>query len=255
MSAGRVPRVPDPSTWPRGFASLAEQCSVSATMSPTTPDAIRLEARDIRVSLGGKPIVDGAALALHARGVVTIQGASGSGKTTFLRVLAMLTQPHSGHVLLGGTDAREISPRVYRKRVAFVMQEAPMLEGSAGDNVATGPRLRGAVMPAPEIDRLLERVGLAGFGARRARDLSGGERQRVALARALANDPEVLLLDEPTSALDPASAERILALVRTLAEGGLAVCAVTHVAEHAAHLGGRRLVFERGSLHSFAEPS
>ena len=107
----------------------------------------------------------------------------------------------------------------------------------------------------PAIDRLLERVGLAKFAAHRARDLSGGERQRVALARALANDPEVLLLDEPTSALDPASAEQILALVRTLAEGGLAVCAVTHVAKHAAHLRGPRLVFEHWRLHPLAEPS
>jgi putative ABC transport system ATP-binding protein len=207
------------------------------------------------VALGGQSIVDGASLAFRAREIVTIEGASGSGKTTFLRVLAMLTEPDSGVVLLDGAHAHAIPPRVYRTRVAFVMQEAPMLEGSVGDNVATGPRLRGLAMPAATIDGVLERVGLAGFAARRARDLSGGERQRVALARALANDPQVLLLDEPTSALDPTSARRILALVRTLAQDGLAVCVVTHVAEHAAALGGRHYVFAGGRLHAASEAS
>jgi ABC-type multidrug transport system ATPase subunit len=223
---------------------------------PSPPDAretIRLEARDICVARGGKSIVDGASLALRAREIITIEGASGSGKTTFLRVLATLTEPDSGRVLLDGADAHAIAPREYRTRVAFVMQEAPMLEGCVADNVATGPRLRGVAMPEAAIDRVLERVGLAGFAAHRASELSGGERQRVALARALANDPEVLLLDEPTSALDPASAARILALVRALAEGGLAVCAVTHVAEHAAELGGRHLVFAERRLHERSE--
>jgi putative ABC transport system ATP-binding protein len=208
-----------------------------------------LEARDIRIGFGDQSVVDGASLALSAGEVVTLEGASGSGKSTFLRILASLLEPDGGTLLLGGAEAHTISPRVFRRRVAYVAQDPPMLEGTVADNVATGPRLREVRMDDADVARVLARVGLAGFAGRTARELSGGERQRVALARALANAPEVLLLDEPTSALDPSSAKLVISLVRTLAGAGLAVVAVTHVREHAAALGGRRLVFERGRVH------
>lgn len=206
----------------------------------------------MRLWRDGRPIIDGASLALGAGEVVTIEGASGSGKTTFLRVLATLTEPDGGAILLDGVDARAMPSRHFRTRVAYVLQESPMLEGTVAENVATGPRLRGVTMSEGAIGRALERVGLTDFGRRVARELSGGERQRVALARALANEPDVLLLDEPTSALDAGAARHVLAAVRALAEGGLAVALVTHVAEHAAALGVRRLRFEAGRLRADA---
>jgi ABC-type multidrug transport system ATPase subunit len=219
--------------------------------SPVTP---RLEARDIRLALGGRRIVDGVSFALSAGEIATIEGKSGSGKTTLLRILATLVEPDSGSVLLDGMDARAIAPSAFRSRVAYVLQESPMFEGTVAYNVATGPRLRGLTMSADAIDSALERVGLAGFGSRIARELSGGEKQRVALARALANEPAVLLLDEPTSALDPSSARHMLSVVGSLAERGLAVVLVTHIADHAAALEGRRFVFEAGCLREATPP-
>ncbi|OJY16135.1 MAG: hypothetical protein BGO98_25100 [Myxococcales bacterium 68-20] len=213
----------------------------------------RLEARDVRFTVRGRHIVDGVSLSLGAGEVVTIEGASGSGKTTFLRILATQVEPDAGTILLDGTDARAITPSVFRTRVAYVLQESPMFDGTVADNVATGPRLRGKTMSAGAIAAALDRVGLAGLSGRIARELSGGERQRVALARALANEPDVLLLDEPTSALDPSSAQRVLAVVRALADSGLAVVLVTHVAEHALSLGGRHLVFEEGRIVGTAD--
>jgi len=91
-------------------------------------------------------------------------------------------------------------------------------------------------------------VGLEGFADRRALDLSGGEKQRVALARALANEPHVLLLDEPTSALDAENAQRVLELVRALADEGLAVAMVTHTSAHAAAIADRRVVVRAGKV-------
>jgi ABC-type multidrug transport system ATPase subunit len=214
----------------------------------------RLEARDLRLARAGRGVLEGASFSLRAGEIATIAGVSGSGKSTFLRVLATLVEPDAGTVLLDGVDARAIASEVFRSRVAYVLQESPMFDGTVGDNVATGPRLRGARMSAAAIEAVLERVGLAGFAARIARELSGGERQRVALARALANEPAVLLLDEPTSSLDPSSGDRVLSLIRSQAESGIAVAVVTHVLEHAAVLEGRRLVLDAGRLQETVSP-
>ena len=96
--------------------------------------------------------------------------------------------------------------------------------------------------------QLLEQVGVAHRAAAYPHELSGGEQQRVAIARALAMDPEVLLLDEPTSALDDARAERLVELLRSLVQGGLALVSVTHDAEFARRLGGRVYRLDEGRL-------
>jgi putative ABC transport system ATP-binding protein len=201
---------------------------------------VRLEADSIAVTLAGRRVLAGASLSVGAREIVTLEGASGSGKSTLLRVMAMLVDPDAGVVRIDGAPANAMSPRAYRRRVAFVPQQPPMFDGTVEDNVCTGPRLRGAAFGHADAERVLARVGLGGFASRTARDLSGGEKQRVALARALANEPEALLLDEPTSALDPESAKVVIDLVRTLAADGLAIAIVTHVEEHAIALGGTR---------------
>jgi ABC-type multidrug transport system ATPase subunit len=214
----------------------------------------RLEARDIVVVRRNARLLDGASLAVAPGEIAAIAGASGSGKTTFLKALATLIPIDGGRVLLEGTDALELSPPAFRRKVGYVPQQPPMLEGSVADNLAAGPRLRGAELADAATRSLLERVGLpAGFGEKVARDLSGGERQRVALARALANEPIALLLDEPTSALDPAAAAHVLELVRALAAAGLSVVVVTHVEEHADALAGTPYVCEAGRLRRAIE--
>ena len=213
-----------------------------------------MEARDVVLQRGGRRILDGASLWVEPGGVAALQGPSGCGKSTLLRVMATLVECDSGQVLLGGVDAREIPPRVFRTRVAYVPQQPPMLEGTVATNIATGPALRGVTLTPDALASLLERVGLpASLLEREARELSGGERQRLALARALANEPEVLLLDEPTAALDPVSAERILALVRSLAKSGLSILMVTHSEEHARALGGARYRCEAGRVQRQGE--
>jgi putative ABC transport system ATP-binding protein len=229
----------------------------ASTPSPGAPvvaTRARLEALHLVVERQGRRLLDGLSLRLDEGTVASIEGASGSGKTTLLRALSTLIPIFGGRILLDGEDAQALAPTLYRRRVALVPQQPPMLEGTVADNVATGPRLRGEALGERETSALLERVGLSlGFAARPARELSGGERHRVALARALANEPRVLLLDEPTAALDPASAARVLDLVRALAGEGLAVAVVTHVEEHAQILGGARYRCEGGRLSLQAE--
>jgi putative ABC transport system ATP-binding protein len=209
----------------------------------------RIEVSALLIERAGRRLLDGADLRVEAGAIAVVEGASGSGKTTLLKAIATLIAVDGGRVLLDGVDAAVIAPTVFRRRVAYVPQQPPMLAGSVTDNLATGPRLRGGELGEAAAGALLERVGLpASFGSREARDLSGGERQRVALARALANEPLALLLDEPTAALDPASAARVLDLVVALANDGLGVVVVTHVEEHAERLGGERWVCRAGRV-------
>jgi ABC-type iron transport system FetAB ATPase subunit len=209
----------------------------------------RLAATGVVVLRAGRALVAGADLGVNAGEIAVVEGASGSGKTTLLRAMATLIAMDAGTLALDDVDAATIPPTIFRRRVAYVLQQPPMLEGSVADNVAAGPRLAGASPSAEVLAALALRVGLpAEILARSARELSGGERQRVALARALANEPEFLLLDEPTSALDPAAATRVLELVHTLARQGLGVLVVTHVEEHAQRLEGTRYVCAAGCI-------
>jgi ABC-type multidrug transport system ATPase subunit len=221
-----------------------------------SPRAPRLSATGLRLVRGPLRLLDEVDFAVDAGEVVCIEGPSGSGKSTLLRVLATLLEADVGEVFLDGVAAHALSPRTFRRRVAYVPQQAPMLDGSVADNVATGPRLRGVQLDAASVAERLSLVGLdAAFADRRARDLSGGERQRVALARALANDPEILLLDEPTAALDAAAAEVVLERVRALRREGLGVVVVTHEPAHAGALGARRRSMSRGRLGPLGDAS
>jgi ABC-type iron transport system FetAB ATPase subunit len=203
----------------------------------------------VTVTRDGVRIVDRASVSVAVASVLTIQGASGSGKSTFLRALATLIPISGGTILLEGREVPTVGITEYRRRVAYVPQLPAMFEGAVAENLRAGPRFRGASLSDAEVRALLERVGLtADLAAREASELSGGERLRVALARALANAPSVLLLDEPTAALDPESATVILDLVLALAKSGTAILAVTHSTEHAARLGGTRYRMTSGVL-------
>jgi ABC-type cobalamin/Fe3+-siderophores transport system ATPase subunit len=186
-------------------------------------------------------VLDAVSLGVAAGSVTAIVGPSGSGKSSVLRCVVGLDRLDGGQVLLDGRDARELDPRTLRRRVALVTQFPVMLPGTVADNLAYAATAgasggRGssgagtAVTPDADVARrALERAGLdAGFAARAAGELSGGERARVAVARALVHDPVALLLDEPTASLDPARAAGVEALMRELAELGLAVLVASH---------------------------
>jgi putative ABC transport system ATP-binding protein len=208
-----------------------------------------LEGRDLRLSRGGRKLLDGVSFQLRRSEAVVIQGPSGSGKTTLARVLATLLQPDSGSLLLDGQDADGIEPTRFRTRVAYIAQQPAMFPGTVAQNVMAGPGLHRKTLAAERPQELLASVGLeASFLSHEARTLSGGEKQRVALARALANQPDVLLLDEPTAALDPEAAVQIVSLLRSLAAGGLSLVMVTHEQEQASALGGVRYRYEGGRL-------
>jgi putative ABC transport system ATP-binding protein len=200
----------------------------------------------------GQTIVGDVSIETRRGEVLAIVGPSGSGKSSFLRLLNRLDEPTEGTAFLKGSDYREIPPRELRCRVGMVLQFPYLFPGTVADNLHFGPSQRGEVVAKQRISSLLERVGLAGYEGRDVDRLSGGEAQRVSLARSLMNIPEVLLLDEPTSALDEAAVRGVEELICGLVpERGLASLIVTHDEGQAARMATRVMVMERGSVTRF----
>jgi len=201
-------------------------------------------------------IVRDISLSVRRGELLGVVGASGSGKTSFLRLLNRLDEPTEGTVVLEDQDYRGIPPRELRRRVGMVTQRPFLFPGDVASNLRFGPAQRGEFLPAGEITELLQQVGLAGFTNRDVTHLSGGEQQRVSLARALANRPEVLLLDEPTSALDEQSKLSIESLVRALvSQHGYTFVLVTHDRDQARRLCDRIALIEQGHLAQQGTPA
>jgi putative ABC transport system ATP-binding protein len=170
-------------------------------------------------------------LALAAGGCVAITGASGSGKSLFLRMIADL-DPNSGEVFLDGRERRDFTPPAWRRAVLYNAAEPGWWSEQIADHFP-GAAAAFARALAPRLGLATER--LAGPVVL----LSTGERQRLALIRALSREPRVLLLDEPTGALDQATTELVEAVLREQLAAGVAIVMVTHSAEQAARLGDR----------------
>ena len=200
-------------------------------------------------SVGEIALVKDVTVDVHTGEVLAVVGPSGSGKSSFLRLLNRLDEPTSGTVFLEGVDYRQIPPRQLRQQVGMVTQRAFLFPGTVSDNVAFGPRQRGEPFSEEQAEKLLIRVGLTGYAPRDAANLSGGEAQRVSLARALANSPSVLLLDEPTSALDEAAKSGIESLIQDIIhQSGLTCVMVTHDIAQAARIADRVMMLERGRV-------
>jgi tungstate transport system ATP-binding protein len=158
-------------------------------------------------------------------------GPNGSGKSTLLSILAHLTPPTTGTILLSGTDTAQLPAPETRRRITLVHQEPVMFQTSVRRNVAMG--LIYHDVPKQErrqrVTEALRAVGMEGFARRNARTLSGGEKKRVAVARALAIAPDILLLDEPKANVDGTNADRIEQIIRRINEtAGMTIIFSTH---------------------------
>ncbi|MGH7718644.1 MAG: ABC transporter ATP-binding protein [Gemmatimonadaceae bacterium] len=199
---------------------------------------------------GGHAAVEELSLEIERGELLALIGASGSGKTTTLRIVAGYETPDAGRVLLDGRDITTLPPQ--RRDFGMVFQHYALFPHmSVGDNVAFGLQARGVRKDerATRAERALAGVGLAGAGARAVQSLSGGEQQRVALARALVVEPRVLLLDEPLSNLDPTLRRATRAELRaTLHRLGLTALFVTHDQEDAFAVADRVALVRGGRL-------
>jgi ABC-type Fe3+/spermidine/putrescine transport system ATPase subunit len=199
---------------------------------------------------GAKAAVEALTLDVQRGELLALIGASGSGKTTTLRIIAGHETPDAGSVRLDGRDITRLPPR--SRAFGMVFQHYALFPHmTVGENVAFGLEARG--VPRNErrerAARALANVGLAGADARQVHSLSGGELQRVALARALIIEPRLLLLDEPLSNLDPTlrrtTRDELRAMLRRL---GVTAVFVTHDQEDAFAVADRVALLERGRL-------
>ena len=208
-----------------------------------------LEAEHLSRAVVGKVLTNDISVQVQVGEVLAVVGPSGSGKSSFLRLLNRLDEPTGGTVRLDGQDYRELAPQELRRRVGMVMQTAYLFPGTVAENVAYGPRQLGRRLSGEQIAALLQRVGLAGYQERDVSNLSGGEAQRVSIARTLENAPNILLLDEPTSALDDDSARGVEDLVLDIIRERRMTCViVTHNNTQARRIAERTMIMEDGKL-------
>jgi ABC-type methionine transport system ATPase subunit len=214
-----------------------------------SPSAAILETDHLSREVGGERIVDDITLEVRAGEVLAVVGASGAGKSSFLRLLNRLDEPTGGTVRVEGIDYREIPPRELRRRVGMVTQTAHLFPGTIADNLRFGPAQQGIELQTRTIEALLVQVGLAGRAGEDVAHLSGGEAQRVSVARALATTPAILLLDEPTSALDEEAKGEVEKLIFTVARpSGLTCVMVSHDLAQAERVADRVMVMSKGRL-------
>jgi iron complex transport system ATP-binding protein len=195
-----------------------------------------LRAERVGVVRGGKALLADVSVRATAGRLLAIVGPNGAGKSTLLGVLSGTTKPSSGTVALEGRALDAYEPRALARRRAILRQRFSVTSGFSVAQIVDlgrmphGPRATDRAL----VERLLEEVGLQGFGSRAYATLSGGEQQRVHLARVLAqlegpaSESKLLLLDEPSSSLDPRHQHEVLASVRRRVAGGWSAIAVLH---------------------------
>jgi ABC-type histidine transport system ATPase subunit len=229
-----------------------------------------LVVEDIHKSFGGLEVLKGISLTAQQGDVIALIGASGSGKSTFLRCLNLLEIPDSGRVWVGGELIEVQRDRYGRAR--FDRQKVDRLRTRLGMvfqsfNLWTHMTVLQNVVEAPvhvlgvpkdeakaRAMELLRKVGIAERADYYPAHLSGGQQQRAAIARALAMEPEVLLFDEPTSALDPELVGEVLRVMRQLAEEGRTMLVVTHEMGFAREVANRVVFLHEGRVEEEGPP-
>ncbi|WP_309486189.1 amino acid ABC transporter ATP-binding protein [Ancylobacter mangrovi] len=235
--------------------------------APTSPAPL-LRIRELRKSFGAHEVLKGISLEVHAGEVVSIIGASGSGKSTFLRCINVMEMPDGG--LLDFEDAHfDFAPgargrptpaqlRALRARIGMVFQSYNLWPHmSVLENVIEAPMRVKGVARAEAValaEGLLERIGLADKRGAYPSRLSGGQQQRVAIVRALAMKPRLMLFDEVTSALDPELVGEVLALMASLAKEGMTMLLVTHEIGFAREVSTRTVFFDQGRIAEDGPP-
>ena len=240
-------------------------------MSEPTGDYAALEVVDLHKSFGEVEVIRGVSLSAHKGDVISILGASGSGKSTFLRCINLLEIPTAGDVFVAGEQIRMKTSKTgryepedihqverLRARLGMVFQSFNLWSHmTVIENVIEAPVHVLKIPKAEAIEQaeaLLQKVGILERKDYYPAQLSGGQMQRVAIARGLAMNPEVMLFDEPTSALDPELVGEVLKVMRDLADEGRTMLVVTHEMGFARDVSSEVVFLHEGKVEEQGAP-
>ena len=230
-------------------------------MSANIWDQPLIQVKNLQKSFGANTVLDGVTVDIYKGDVVCVIGASGSGKSTFLRCLNLLEEPTGGQILFEGTDITDKKTDInkHRQKMGMVFQQFNLFPHmTILENLTLAPmKLQGKRREETEAEamKLLERVGLQDRAAAYPNQLSGGQKQRIAIVRALCMKPDIMLFDEPTSALDPEMVGEVLEVMKQLAADGMTMVVVTHEMGFAREVATRVMFMDGGNFAEENEPN
>ena len=220
-----------------------------------------ISVRGLKKDFEKLPVLKGIDIDIYKGDVVCVIGASGSGKSTFLRCLNLLEIPTCGSILFEGENltSEKVDLNLHRQKMGMVFQQFNLFPHlTILDNMTLAPTLVKKV-PKEQAEakamELLARVGLADRAASYPNQLSGGQKQRIAIVRALCMEPDVMLFDEPTSALDPEMVGEVLDVMKELAKEGMTMVVVTHEMGFAREVSNRVMFLDDGVVAEEGTPA
>lgn len=225
-----------------------------------TTNETLIKVENLEKNFGKIEVLKGINTEIKKGEVVVIIGASGSGKSTFLRCLNLLEHPTGGHIYLDETDITDDATdiNIHRQKMGMVFQQFnlfPHMSILKNMTIAPVKLLKISKQDAEaKAMSLLEKVGLADRADAYPSQLSGGQKQRVAIVRALCMDPEIMLFDEPTSALDPEMVGEVLNVIKDLAASGMTMAIVTHEMGFAREVADRIIFIDEGVIAEEGTP-
>lgn len=225
-----------------------------------TTNNVLIEVKGLEKAFGDTKVLKGVDAEICKGDVLVVIGASGSGKSTFLRCLNRLEEPTGGHIIFDGIDITDpkVNINLHRQKMGMVFQQFNLFPHmTVLKNMTLGPvKLLKKSKEEAEAKamELLEVVGLADRANSYPSQLSGGQKQRIAIVRALCMEPEVMLFDEPTSALDPEMVGEVLDVMKQLARKGMTMVVVTHEMGFAREVGTSVAFVDEGIIVEQASP-
>ena len=219
-----------------------------------------IKVENLHKSFGELEVLKGVSEHIKKGEVVSVIGASGSGKSTFLRCLNMLEEPQSGSIIFEGVDITQEKVNIdkHRQKMGMIFQHFNVFPHmTVIENITMAPMLikkKSKEEAEEQAMKLLEMVGLADKRDEYPRRLSGGQKQRLAIVRALAMEPDVMLFDEPTSALDPEMVGEVLQVIKNLVKTGMTAVIVTHEMGFAKEVSDRVLFMDGGVIAESGTP-